>query len=64
MQKAGASSYVLEDGRTWNATHLSLVPESVTDVITGPAAPLPEPEPAQPLDANTPRPAWDRKRPA
>jgi len=32
IRKAGSSAYVLEDGRTWNATHLSLVPESATDV--------------------------------
>ena len=72
IQKAGSSAYVLEDGRTWNATHLSLVPESATDVseepecptlATGPA-PAPEPGPAQPLEDSIDRPARVRKKPA
>ena len=57
---------------TWNATHLSLVPESATDVseepecptlATGPA-PAPEPGPAQPLEDSIDRPARVRKKPA
>lgn len=38
MEKVNVSSYVLEDGRTWNAVHLSLIPEAAMDIMTGPAA--------------------------
>ncbi|KAG7495136.1 hypothetical protein JOB18_044887 [Solea senegalensis] len=43
--EAGASTYMLEDGRTWIACHCSLVPERAKNIITGAAAPVPEPEP-------------------
>nr|XP_055032791.1 uncharacterized protein K02A2.6-like [Misgurnus anguillicaudatus] len=50
VRRAGAKSYVLEDGRTWNATHLSLVPDRVKDTIDS-SVPVPVLGPAQMLDA-------------
>lgn len=49
MRKAGSSAFVLEDGRTWNAAHLSLVPEEDSDRETDTASetsPAPVSEPA------------------
>lgn len=64
MERAGAGSFVLEDGRTWNASHLSLVPESAEDIITGKTAdPASVPEPTKPPD-DTHRPTRVRKKPA
>ncbi|KAM3615344.1 uncharacterized protein V6R79_000685 [Siganus canaliculatus] len=49
MKRAGAGSFVLEDGRTWNTSHLSLVPESAEDIITGKSVdPAPVAEPTKP----------------
>ncbi|XP_037611722.1 uncharacterized protein K02A2.6-like [Sebastes umbrosus] len=62
IRKAGSNAYVLEDGRTWNAIHLSLVPETATDIITRPASD-PEPGPALPPHVYMHRPARVRKRP-
>ena len=75
MRKAGSSAFVLEDGRTWNATHPSLVPESEVDRDSDSepvACPAPEPESAQqpepPKQAVDPgvmdRPVRGRKEPA
>ena len=65
MEKAGAGSFVLEDGRTWNASHLSLVPDSAKDIITGkPVDPAPEPELQPPPDDTMHRPSRVRKKPA
>ena len=75
IRKAGSSAYVLEDGRTWNAAHLSLVPESGTtresnsEPVTN-LAPVPEsarqPEPPQqPVSTEVmDRPVRVRKEPA
>ena len=38
IRKASSSAFVLEDGRTWNATHLSLVPESETSRLPCPCS--------------------------
>lgn len=57
IQKTGASSYVLEDGGTWNASHLSLLPERAQNTITSAAAAVPGPEP------DLPRPTRVRKKP-
>ena len=65
MEKAGAGSFVLEDGRTWNASHLSLVPDSAKDIITGkPVDPAPEPELKPPPDDTMHRSSRVRKKPA
>ncbi|CAJ1071435.1 uncharacterized protein K02A2.6-like [Xyrichtys novacula] len=62
MERAGAGSFVLEDGSTLNASHLSLVPESAEDIITGkPADPASVPEPTKPPD-DTCRPTRVRKK--
>lgn len=75
VRRAGANAYVLEDGRTWNASHLSLVPDRAKDIIDssvpvpvlGPAqmldVPVPEPGPTQPSGV-VQRPARVRKKPA
>ena len=71
IRKAGSSAFVLEDGRTWNATHLSLVPESETNRGADPEpvscpAPSPVTESAQqPVDAGVmDRPMRVRREPA
>jgi len=75
VRRAGANAYVLEDGRTWNAAHLSLVPDRIKDTIDssvpvpvlGPAhmldVPVPESEPAQSTTEGR-MPARVRKKPA
>lgn len=65
MEKAGTGSFVLEDVCTWNASHLSLVPDSAKDINTGTtAAPAPELELPKPTDGNMPRSPRVRKKPA
>lgn len=75
VRRAGANAYVLEDGRTWNATHLSLVPDRVKDTfdssvlvpVLGSAqmldVPVPESGPAQPF-GDVRMPGRVRKKPA
>lgn len=65
MEKAGAGSFVLKDGHTLNTSHLSLVPDSAKNIITGTtAASAPEPELAKPPDDIMHRSNSIRKNPA
>ncbi|CAL8348574.1 unnamed protein product [Boreogadus saida] len=62
MRKAGSRAFVLEDGRTWNATHPSLVPESEVDRDSDSepvACPGPDPVPESAQQPEPPKQAVD-----
>ena len=56
MKKTGQSTYILQDGRKWNAIHLSLFPDSAAPGdITQPVPPTPANKVA-PADSSLPVP--------
>uniref|UniRef100_A0A1A8N061 Gypsy retrotransposon integrase-like protein 1 n=4 Tax=Nothobranchius TaxID=28779 RepID=A0A1A8N061_9TELE len=59
IRRAGSHSYVLEDGRTWNASHLSLIPATSEPTLCSPDPIQQQQQPVGPQ-----RPARIRKKPA